>query len=72
MTLIKQTETNTHTSVLPMGKSYIDVLPDDVLTYIYGFKHQLEFIDSINLVSRLKVALDSEIVDTRIPIKKLL
>jgi hypothetical protein len=82
MSLIKQTKTNTHnkkskrklvnTSVLPIGKSYIDLLPDDVLTCIYGFKHQLEFIDSVNLVSKLKVALDSEIVDTRIPIKKLL
>jgi hypothetical protein len=70
MSLISTAKTNT--SVLPMGKSYIDLLPDEVLTYIYGFKHQLEFIDSINLVSRLKVALDSEIVDTRIPIKKLL
>ena len=73
MSLIKQAKRNVvNTSVLPRGNSYIDLLPDNVLTYIYGFKHQLEFIDSINLVSRLKVALDSEIVDTRIPIRKLL
>ena len=73
MSLIKQAKRNmVNTYVLPIGNSYIDLLPDNVLTYIYGFKHQLEFIDSINLVSRLKVALDSEIVDTRIPIRKLL
>jgi len=73
MSLIKKAKRNVvNTYVLPIGNSYIDLLPDNVLTYIYGFKHQLEFIDSINLVSRLKVALDSEMVDTRIPIRKLL
>ena len=72
MSLIKQVKRKgVNTSVLPSGNSYIDLLPDNVLTYIYGFKHQLEFIDSINMVSRLKVALDSEMVDTRIPIRKL-
>ena len=72
MPRIKQAKRNVvNTSVLPIGNSYIDLLPDNVLTYIYGFKHQLEFIDSINMVSRLKVALDSEMVDTRIPIRKL-
>ena len=73
MSLIKQVKRKgVNTSVLPSGNSYIDLLPDNVLTSIYGFKHQLEFRDSINMVSRLKVALDSEIVDTRIPIRKLL
>ena len=73
MPRIKQAKRNVvNTSVLPIGNSYIDLLPDNVLTYIYGFKHQLEFIDSISLVSRLKVALDSEMVDTRISIRKLL
>ena len=48
--------------------------PLNLITYS-GTTEQIQkatqYIDSIYLVSRLKVALDSEIVDTRIPIRKL-
>lgn len=57
---------------LPIGESRIDGLPDDVLTKIYQYKHELEFTATLRMINKLKVALDNEIVDTKIPIKKLL
>jgi hypothetical protein len=56
----------------PVERSYIDYLPDNISERIYYFKHQLEMKPSLNLLTRLRIALDSEIVETRIPIKKLL
>ena len=57
---------------LPQGKSRIDFLPDDILLHIYKYKHQLEFQETLKRIAKLKVALDHEIVETKIPIKKLL
>ena len=57
---------------LTLGKSYIDYLPDGVIYSIYYYKHQLEFAPTLNILSKLRLAIDSEIVETRIPIKKLL
>ena len=57
---------------LPFGKSHIDYLPDDVLYHVYYLKHQLEFKSTLNIISKLRIAVDSEIVETRIPIRKLL
>ena len=57
---------------LPLGKSYIDYLLDGVIHSIYYYKHQLEFAPTLNILSKLRLAIESEIVDTRIPIKKLL
>ncbi len=54
----------------PVKNSYIDYLPDNILERIHYFKHQLDMIPSLNLLGRLRIALDSEIVTTRIPIKK--
>ena len=59
-------------SKIPLGKSHIDFLPDDILYNIYKFKHQLEFKPTLDVLSKLKLAVDSEIIDTKIPIKKLL
>ena len=56
---------------LPACKSYIDDLPDGVIHSIYYYKHQLEFAPTLNILSKLRLAIDSEIVETRIPIKKL-
>jgi hypothetical protein len=56
----------------PVKHSYIDYLPDIVLERIHYFKHQIEMLPSLHLLTRLRIALDSEIVTTRIPIKKLL
>ena len=39
---------------------------------MYYYKHQLEFKPTLNILSKLRIAIDSEIVETRIPIKKLL
>ena len=55
-----------------MGKSCIDYLPDGVTYSIYYFKHQLEFGPTLNILPKLRIAIDSEIVETRIPIEKLL
>jgi len=57
---------------LPFGKSHIDYLPDDVLYHVYYMKHQLEFKSTLNIISKLRIAVDSEIIETRIPIRKLL
>ena len=57
---------------IPLGKSHIDYLPEDVLYHVYHFKHQLEFQPTLAIISKLRIAVDSEIVETRIPIKKLL
>ena len=57
---------------LPMGKSQIDYLPDGVIHSIYYYKHQLEFAPTLNILSKLRLAIDREIVETRIHIKKLL
>ena len=57
---------------LPFGKSYIDYLPDDILYHVYYFKHQLEFKSTLHIISKLRIAVDSELVETRIPIKTLL
>ena len=57
---------------IPFGKSHIDYLPEDVLYHVYHFKHQLEFQPTLAIVSKLRIAVDSEIVETRTPIKKLL
>ena len=55
-----------------MGRSYIDYLPEGVTHSIYYYKHQLEFAPTLNILSKLRLAIDSEIVETRIPIKELL
>ena len=57
---------------IPFGKSHIDYLPEDVLYHVYHFKHQLEFQPTLAIISKLRIAVDSEIVETRTPIKKLL
>ena len=57
---------------LPQGKSRIDFLPDDISFHIYKYKHQLEFQETLKIIAKLKVALDHELVETKIPIKKLL
>ena len=57
---------------LPLGESRIDFIPDGVLLHIFKYKHQLEFQETLKLISKLKVALDHELVETKIPIKKLL
>jgi len=53
----------------PVKHSYIDYLPDNILERIHYFKHQLEMQPTLHLLARLRIALDSEIVTTRIPIK---
>ena len=50
----------------------MDYLPDGVICSIYYYTHQLEFAPRLNILSKLRTAIDSEIVETRIPIKKLL
>jgi len=49
----------------------MDYLPAYVVHSIY-YKHQLEFKPTLHVISKLRIAIDSEIVETRIPIKKLL
>ena len=77
----KQTHTNNKTqpktnkkknvqTPLPLGRSYIDYLPNDILTDIYKMKHNLEFKDTLNLISRLRVARDHDIAEAYIPIKQ--
>ena len=56
---------------LPFGKSQIDYLPDEVLHAIYYYKHQLEFKSTLHVIAKLRIAIDSEIVETRIPNKLL-
>ena len=57
---------------IPFGKSHVDYLPEGVLHNVYYFKHQLEFKPTLDVIAKLRLAVDSEIVETRIPIKKLL
>ena len=58
--------------IIPNGKSYIDFLPEEVLYTINLYQHQLIFNDSLNFIKKLRIVLDSEISDSKIPIKKLL
>ena len=57
---------------LPQGKSYIDLLPDDVLQQIYKMKHQLEFNPTLDILDKLRLAIDCELIEMRLPIRKLL
>ena len=59
-------------AIVPTGKSYIDFLPEEVLYTINLYQHQLTFNDSLNFIKKLRIVLDSEISDSKIPIKKLL
>ena len=52
---------------VPLGRSHIDYLPDDIIIKIYKSKHQLEFTETLNIIKRFNTAFDS-----LIPIKKLL
>ena len=58
--------------IVPNGKSYIDFLPEEVLYTINLYQHQLIFNDSLNFIKKLRIVLDSEISDSKIPLKKLL
>ena len=49
----------------------MDYLPEDIVHSIYYYKHQLEFQSTLNILAKLRTAIDCEIVETRIPIKKL-
>ena len=55
---------------LPFGNSYIDCLPDAIVYSIYYYKHQLDFGPTLNIRSKQWIAIDSEIIETRIPIQK--
>ena len=57
---------------MPQGRSYIDFLSDDVLQKIYKMKHQLEFNPKLDILDKLKLAVDCELIEMRIPIRKLL
>ena len=57
---------------VPQGKSHIDFLPEDVLYTINLYQHQLLFKDSLNFIKKLRIVLDSEISDSKIPLKRLL
>ena len=68
----KKNHTKIKNYTVPHGKSYIDFLPTEVLNTINLYHHQLIFKDSLNFIKKLRVVLDSEISDSKIPIKKLL
>jgi len=58
---------------LEFGRSYFDILPDDVLDLIYNFKHQLEFNPVINEFKKVEdIAIDNNLVDTNTGVLKLL
>jgi len=57
---------------IPFGKSYIYYLPDGVLYSTYHYRHQLEFKPTLNMLSKLRIDIDSAIVETRKPITNLL
>ena len=57
---------------MSLGESYIDYLPYSVIYLIYYYEHQVEIVPTINILSKLRIAISSEIVEARIPIKKLL
>ena len=59
-------------TTVPLGRSQIDYLPEDIIIKIYKCKHQLEFKETLNIIKRFKTALDSLILKTEIPIKRLL
>ena len=58
--------------IVPNGKSYIDFLPEEVLYTINLYQHQLMFNDSLNFIKKLRIVLDSEISESKIPIKKII
>ena len=57
---------------VPMGKSHVDFLPEEILYKINLYQHQLTFNDSLNFIKKMRIVLDSELSDSKIPIKKLL
>ena len=67
----KNDKRNTNTNS-PTGKSYMDVLPDNILDKIYYYQHQLNFKDSLDFIKKLRIALDTDMYDSKVPIKKLL
>jgi hypothetical protein len=56
----------------PLGKSHIDYLPEDVMCKIYRFKHQLEFKSTLDYIKKIRIPMDNQLVETKIPIKKIL
>jgi hypothetical protein len=56
----------------PLGKSHIDYLPEDVMCKIYRFKHQLEFKSTLDFIKKIRIPMDNQLIDTKIPIRVLL
>ena len=57
---------------IPFGKSHIDYMPDDIMRTIYHYKHQLEFKPTLDIINKLRIAIDNEITTTEIPILNLI
>ena len=54
----------------PFGQSHIDYLPGDVMNTLYRFKHQLEFKSTFDFILKIRIPMDSQLVETKIPITK--
>ncbi len=51
---------------------WIEHLPEDILNKIMGMKHQLEFRDTVKDINLFRVVANHEVIDTRMPIRRLL
>ena len=59
-------------NITPYGKSYIDLMPEDVLYEIFKTKHSMEFASTLDMINKFKYVHEDEPFKTRIPIKTLL
>ncbi len=51
---------------------WIEHLPEDILNKITEMKHQLEFRDTVRDINLFRVVANHEVIDTRMPIRRLL
>ena len=68
----RNAKNNVISNVLPLGASYIDCMPEDVLHTIFKNKHAMEYHSTLQMINKFKYAFDEDNFKTRIPIKHLL
>jgi hypothetical protein len=67
-----QRANNSSAIVLPFGKSYLDLLPEDVTHRIFKMKHGMEFKPTVLMINQFKFAFEGEHFKTRMSIRSLL
>ena len=68
----KSTDKSKESLVQQKRMCWLEHLPDDILDNIMEMKHQLEFRDTVKDINLFRVVANHEVIDMRMPIRKLL